>query len=63
MKKTLFALLMLAAAGCDSKKNVATEYTTSLKDDVTKAHAAADKANAAVADENARTQEAQKAAE
>ena len=62
MKRILMASMLLLATGC--KQNAATTYTGALKDDtVTKAHAAAQKANDAVSDENGRTDEAQKATE
>lgn len=59
----LAALVSLAAAGCKKKTeepvdNAATRYGESLKQDGLKADAAADKANAAVAEQNARMKEA-----
>ena len=62
MKKLLFLSVLLFAAGCNKKAdNSATRYGGALKDDTVKARAAAEKADAAVDDQNARMKEAETA--
>jgi hypothetical protein len=64
MKKTFLILsLAIVAAGCKKKEervdNEATRYAESLKQSALKADAVADKADAAVAEQNARMKEAE----
>lgn len=59
------ALILTALAGCKKQEkvdNAATRYTSGLQQDVVKAQDAALKANQAVAEQNARMQEAEAAA-
>jgi ABC-type uncharacterized transport system auxiliary subunit len=59
MKRIVAALLLMSSlAACDKKAdNSATRYAASLQEDTVKARAAAEKANAAIADEAARMKE------
>jgi hypothetical protein len=62
MKTAVALLFALALAGCDQNKkadNSATRYAESLKEDTFKAKDAAAKANAAIASQDQRMQEAQ----
>ena len=62
MKTFLILFLFLAAAGCKKQEradNEATRYAESLKQSASKADAVADKASAAVAEQNARMKEAE----